>query len=180
MFIPRCLSTNSCQKGCTAFSCWLVFFSVCFCPEFKRRFIITSYGQWPCIANRNNDQIAGFSFLIALKYRDGCKNKKWQFIRSFMKVVDLFLLYIFKQNSEIMWLFYMFIKLIHLKFAHSGNPEAVKWTAICAISHCQVLMPVFWVHMTTLRYLCTETYSPTLQTDFLWTSVSNKQTNKQK
>lgn len=45
----------------------------------------------------------------------------------------------------------MFTKLIHLQFAYSGNPEAVKWSTICATSDCQVLMPVWWVQMPTLR-----------------------------
>lgn len=72
------------------------------------------------------------------------------------------------------------IKFIHLQFAHSRNLEAVKWTAICAISHCQAMMPVWWVHKITLRHLYTETYSLALQTGILWTSVSNKQTKARK
>jgi len=34
------------------------------------------YGQLSAVANRGNDQFAGFSFLIALQYRNGYKNKK--------------------------------------------------------------------------------------------------------
>lgn len=52
------------------------------------------YGQLPSIANRDNNQISGFSFLIALQYRNSYKNKKCQFVRFFMKVADSSTLYL--------------------------------------------------------------------------------------
>lgn len=101
------------------------------------------YGQLPSIANRDNNQISGFSFLIALQYRNSYKNKKWQFVRFFMKVADSSTLYLQRKLWNNVIVLHVVIKLIHLQFAHSRNLEAVKWTAICAISHCQALMPVW-------------------------------------
>lgn len=93
MFTPRCLLTNFSLKGRVTFSCWLKFSSY-FCPEFKHRFTVSSCGQLPSIASRVGDQMAAFSFLITLQHKDGCKNKKWQFVKFLMKMADFFTLHL--------------------------------------------------------------------------------------
>lgn len=95
MFTPRCLLTNFYLNGRVVFSCWLKFFSYS-CPEFKHRFtvILWTINYLIFLVELLMRRQHFLSFLIALQCKDGCKNKKWQFVKSLMKMADFFTLHL--------------------------------------------------------------------------------------